>query len=226
MSAPNLPTFRAVIFDMDGLLLDSERIVKECWERASSEVGYSIPDSLFRQLIGRNSPDSRKLILDAVGHDFPLEEVGARCLEYEEDYLQEHGMPVKPGAVELIEWLIDQDIDLSVATSTRRKKALARLEMANLLPHFKFICAGDQVAKGKPAPDLFWLAAERMRILPNSCLVLEDAGPGVHGAYAAGMTPLLVPDLVTPDEETRKLAWGVFDSLHDVLAKLEAAAAE
>jgi HAD superfamily hydrolase (TIGR01509 family) len=214
--------FRAVIFDMDGLLLDSERMAREAWFQAAAAYGVSIPPDLYMQVIGRTIIDTERLFKSVLGADFPFWEVRQLRLQYGDDYIQRHGMPCKPGALELLDLLQAHGIVRAVATSTEHAEAWRRLRLAALSPYFDILCGGDEVSHGKPAPDLFLLAARRLGVPPGDCIVLEDSESGVRAARQAGMTPLLVPDLKSPSAEVAALVYGIFPSLHDVKALIMA----
>ena len=118
--------------------------------------------------------------------------------EYEKKHIRENGISRKKGIIELLEFLEIQDIPKGVATSTRYKSAIQKLELTGLLKYFEHITGGDQVSQGKPAPDIFLAAAEKMKVDPDNCLVLEDSEPGIKAALAAGMLPIMIPDLKQP----------------------------
>jgi HAD superfamily hydrolase (TIGR01509 family) len=219
----SLPAFRAVIFDMDGLLLDSERIAREAWMRAAEAQGVPIPAEVYLQVIGRTFQDTEQTFLRLLGAEFPFQGVCQLRLQYGEDYITRHGMPRKVGAIELLDLLQTRGVPRAVATSTARQEAWRRLHLAELAPYFAILCGGDEVMHGKPAPDLFLLAAERLGVAPDACIVLEDSELGVRAARQAGMTPILVPDLKSPSAEVAALAHAVCTSLHDVTALMMAA---
>lgn len=218
---PNpLPAFKAVIFDMDGLLLDSERIAYQAWLYAAKEWGFELPELFYHRVIGRNVRDTEKIFKAHFGDSFPFQEIRQSRLIYGEALIAAHGLKTRPGASELLNMLQTRVIPKAVATSTAKAEAWRQLDMANLSRHFTVLCGGDEVAHGKPAPDLFLLAAERLNIAPSSCLVLEDSEYGIQGAKEAGMTPLLIPDLKPPSDQGKALAHSIYASLHDVLAAI------
>lgn len=217
-----LPVFRAVIFDMDGLLLDSERIAREAWKQAGMASGYEISDAVYLQVVGRTVPDAKRIFTTLLGADFPFEQVRQLRLQFGDDYIAEHGLPQKPGAEELLTMLGALGIPRAVATSTARDEAWRRLRLAGLAQHFGVLCGGDDILRGKPEPDLFLETAARLGVQPPECVVLEDSEYGLQAARHAGMTPILVPDLKPPNPDTRALAHAVFASLHDVKAAMEA----
>ena len=191
---------RAVVFDMDGLMLDTERLALRCWTIAIERLGLEFDAALMPAMIGRNSRDSRALVLERHGDDFPIDRLMQASQETYDAMVARDGVAVKPGLVALLDWLDAKGIPRVVATSTRRTRAEAKLAQAELLAGFAALVGGDEVERGKPMPDIFLLAATRAGVVPADCLVLEDSEPGVCGALAAGMVPIMVPDVLPPSE--------------------------
>lgn len=211
---------RAVCFDMDGLMLDSERALLDCWRETAQAHGAAVDDGLWLAMVGLHDAACRSLLHEALG----AAAGDALRAEAEARYAQRvaAGLPLKPGVFALLDLLAACGIPRAVVTSTRRDRALVKLQTAELLPRFSAVVAGGDVALPKPAPDPYLLAAERLGVAPQHCLVLEDSAPGVRAALAAGMTAIQVPDLVVPDAATRALGHRVVDSLHDAHALLAA----
>lgn len=206
----------AVIFDMDGLMLDSEQMARTAWQRALADWGLHMPDSLYVQLIGRAALDTKQLLRDAFGPALPVEEAYARKQRFLDEEIDLHGIPLKPGLLGLLDFLDRLRMPKAVASSTHRAFVLRKLGIAGLLTRFDAIACGDEVPSGKPAPDVFLLAAERLCISPGACAALEDSDAGIRAAHAAGMMPILVPDLKPPSEEIAALAHRIFPSLTEV----------
>jgi HAD superfamily hydrolase (TIGR01509 family) len=211
----------AVIFDMDGLMLDTEPLYRFAWKRASAECGFDLTDEIYKQLVGRSRNDGFKALVNAFGTEFPLQKFQACVQKWEANAFSSTPIAKKTGLDALLKFLESRKMPKAVATSTERHKAMHTLNTAGLLERFVTVVAGDEVARGKPFPDIFLLAAERLGVEPAACLVLEDAESGVVAANAAGMQVYMVPDLVPPSNATRHLAQGVFTSLADVLKNLE-----
>lgn len=184
----------AVIFDMDGLLLDSEAVMRRCFDEVAAARGWRAPPGVFESLIGLN----RAMSLDVLGRHLPAG-IGATAFDdamhAAYDAAVRQGVPRKPGALALVEHLAACGIPRAVATSSAVHRAQHKLGGAGLLALMDAIASGDEVAHGKPAPDVFLLAAERLRMQPVDCVVFEDSPTGVRAGLAAGMRVVQVPDL-------------------------------
>jgi HAD superfamily hydrolase (TIGR01509 family) len=209
-----------VIFDMDGLMLDTEQLGQRTWLDAARHAGYEIDPALFLRIVGRNRRDSAALMLEALGPAFDFEKVYRDSFARFDDHVARHGVPLKPGIVELLQELAAQKIPLGVATSTRNARARQHLEHAGLMRYFPVLVGGDEVANGKPAPDIYLEAARRLGIDPQRSFALEDSHAGVRAAHAAGFRVIMVPDLLPPTDEIAALATHVVASLHDARAFL------
>jgi HAD superfamily hydrolase (TIGR01509 family) len=205
----------AVIFDMDGLMLDSQRLGTRAWQRAVAAFGFCLTDELNHRLIGRNVPDSEEILRSSFGPAFPVDEARDLARRDFAKMVEAAGIPVKPGLWELLDFLDKKAIPSAVGTSTPRHDCLRHLERANLVSRFRFIVCGDEVAQGKPAPDLFLKAAQGLQVRPAGCVVLEDSFPGIRAASAAGMIPIMVPDMNEPDDGMRRLSYAVVETLFD-----------
>jgi HAD superfamily hydrolase (TIGR01509 family) len=206
----------AVIFDMDGLMFDTERIAIEAWRRAGADSGYHIPEALVIECIGHDSRDTQRRFEKALGQGFDFHHTRRRRFRYAEQHIARHGIPFKEGLLEVLDVLSEQAVPLAVATSTEKSRAEALLGAAGLLERFDTVVFGDDVRRGKPAPDIFLLAAERLAAAPRRCVVLEDSDAGIRAAARARMRPILVPDLKAPTEATVRLALAVFADLREV----------
>ena len=188
----------AVIFDMDGLMLDTEPLAARAWTDAARAAGLPFDHSVTARMIGRNFADCRALIADRHGPAYPVDELMRAWHVAYDAIVEREGLVLKAGLAALLDWLDAARIPKAVATSTRRVRALAKLDRAALTTRFVAVVGGDEVSRGKPAPDIFVAAAARLGAVAAACIVLEDSEPGVRGALAAGMTPIMVPDLHAP----------------------------
>ncbi len=206
--------YDAIIFDMDGLLLDSERIGYETFLVACRQFEIVIPNEVYFQCIGTNFPTTRKILGAGTEAGFPLE----RFLEFwmaryaEETF--DKPVPLKAGVLELLDQT--RDIPKAVATSTVHAKAQQKLENAGIIQYFRLIVGGDQVGNSKPHPEIYMQAAERLGVDCGSCLALEDSDNGVRSAHAAGMQVIQVPDQVAPSSDVMRLGHRVCLSLLEV----------
>jgi len=211
-----------VIFDMDGLMVDTERIARIAWQEASRAAGHEMPDAVFSLMIGRTKRDSGDLMRHHLGPGFDFERVHAATGILFEKIIERDGLPLKPGIRELLSALSAKKIPLAVATSTRNPVATQRLESVGLLPFFSVVVTGDQVARGKPEPDIFLEAVRRLGIDARASYALEDSFAGVRSAYGAGLRVIMVPDLLQPTPEITALTYAVAKSLHEVPHLLKA----
>lgn len=211
---------QAVIFDMDGLMLDTESLGPRTWAEAASITGVEFDLALLPLMIGRNYRDCRVFLRQHYGEAYPVEQLTASCLVAFDAIVAQEGIALKPGVVELLDWLATQHIPHAVATSTRRDRAKAQLTRKGLYQRFATLVGGDEIAHGKPAPDIFIEAATRLRVRPDQCVVLEDSEPGVRAAIAAGIAPIMVPDLHPPSAAVLATDTLVLSSLLDVAAHL------
>lgn len=218
---PGLPG--AVLFDMDGLMLDSERAITDCLARASADAGHALEQALWLSMVGTGEAECRRMLAARIGAAEADTVIDRAHAMYED--VVDAGMPHRPGLVELLDWLQARGIPRAVATSTARPLALRKLQAAGLLARFDAVCTVSDVARPKPAPDVYLLAAERLGVAPDRCLVLEDSPTGVRAALAAGMTVVQVPDLVAPDAAVRALRHRIVDSLHVARGLLQASVA-
>jgi HAD superfamily hydrolase (TIGR01509 family) len=214
-------SINAVIFDMDGLMLDSQRIATTALKNAVSHYGYLLNDEANLQLVGRNRRDSNEILRSIFGLKFPIDPIReyARQLFYE--YVKDDGIPIKTGLLKLLDFLDKKNMSTAVATSTNRDDCIANLDKCDLTRRFKIIVCGDEVAVGKPEPDLFLKASELLQVAPKFCIVLEDSNAGIRAAQAAGMIPIMVPDLIEPTAEIKSLAHIVVPSLNEARLEIE-----
>lgn len=206
----------AFVFDMDGLLFDTERLSRRALYAAAAELKVPLAEEAFLELIGRRMGDIQHRLAARVGS----KEVAARlvkCSERHYETLIAQGVPVKEGVVELLAWLEAHGRPCAVATSTHTVKAEFKLTSAGLRKYFRVVIGGNQVEHGKPAPDIYLLAMKSLKAAPKHCGVFEDSEPGLQAAHAAGARVVWVPDLAPVDVVTQKLATARADSLWAVL---------
>ncbi|KXI68178.1 hypothetical protein AW943_16150 [Bacillus mycoides] len=208
---------KLVIFDMDGLMFDTERLGIEGWKYAFEHFGLPIPMSILIKKIGLNSVDSRKLFDEEIKYEFDYKSVKEVKREYVINYIREHGTPIKKGLLELLDFLDENNIKKVVATSRSEKMAGFYLSEAKIQHRFDAIITGDMVSKGKPNPDIFIHASKLFNYEPANCIVLEDSLNGINAAVNAKMIPVMIPDLVHPNEEIEKLIYEKNNTLIEVI---------
>jgi HAD superfamily hydrolase (TIGR01509 family) len=206
---PRLPTrlppadfaaaLQAVIFDMDGLMLDTERWERAAWREVAREHGRPFSDEFFATLVGRRESDTVPRLLEHFGKDFPFQAARARARALFEGWVERCPSPVKPGVASLLEALQRLRIPLAVASSTARAPALQRL--GNLARYFSVSVFGDEVTHAKPHPEIYQRALAQLGVAAQFALALEDSPPGSRSARAAGCVTIVVPDLLPPPED-------------------------
>jgi HAD superfamily hydrolase (TIGR01509 family) len=208
--------YKAVIFDMDGLLLDTERIALAAFVEACRECHFEPDVNVYKKCIGTTSHKTREILTTGYGNDFPFETISPL---WKEKYLEEvltKPVPLKPGVLELLKLLDKQGVKKAVVTSTERELALTKLTNAEIGRFFQFILGRDEVSQGKPNPEIYLTACRKLGEDPSDCLALEDSENGVFAAFSAGLTVIQVPDLVEPSDKVRALGHKIVNSLEEV----------
>ncbi len=206
---------RAVVFDMDGVIFDSERLVLEGWLLLAARDGYEDMEQVLHRCLGVNAVETKEIFLAHYGPEFPYE----RYREEESRWFHERfdaEPPLKPGVRELLAALRERRIPVALASSTREAAVRSALRGAGLLPFFQSLTCGDMVKRSKPAPDIYLTACETLGVRPEQAIAIEDSYNGIRSAFAAGLRPVMVPDLIAPDEEMRRLAYRIFNDLTEV----------
>jgi beta-phosphoglucomutase len=229
LSAGDLLTqmkIEAVVFDMDGVVLDTEPLYKVAWQRAATELGYDLDDASYAKLVGRPADDSEAALPGQFGSAFPLDRFRLRWPELWQTEVARAGIAVKPGLLEFLAYLDQESLPFAIATSSDSEYAEASLRGAGLAGRFSTLVTVDQVAHGKPAPDIYVEAARRLGVEPARCVALEDSEAGILAASRAGMIALLIPDWVRPSEAADPAAFRVLESLNDARDLVAALLAE
>ncbi len=212
-----LRTVAAVVFDMDGLLLDSERIALDIGRAAAETLGLAWRREVALAMIGRNAADIAAMQRREYGDDYPTAMHAAEFGRRYEAHIATDAIPLKPGVIELLARLEALAIPRAVATSTAHTRAAFKLDRVGILARFSALVGGDQVAHGKPAPDIYLAVAKQLGVAASRCLALEDSNAGARAALAAGMSVCLIPDLLQAEDDVRAAGARVLDSLHDVV---------
>lgn len=210
---------QAVIFDLDGLVLDSERCYFRCWRRAAADLGFELNESQYAELAGIPNPRAEKMLASMMGEGFPPDRFSMLWNAYWDELLDLEEIPFKPGVMELLDLLDTLSIPRAIASSSLEKDVL--ISLGTRLELFPVIVSLDRVANGKPAPDLFLAAAQRLGVAPQDCLALEDSDAGIYSAVAAGMPVILVPDMQAPSVQASAAVWQVCSSLYEVIPLIQ-----
>jgi HAD superfamily hydrolase (TIGR01509 family) len=213
MKLPRAPA--AVVFDMDGLLFDTETLSQEAIVLAAAEGGHEVAQEVFNRTVGLSWAQSRALLLSHFGETFPVDEFQAAWVRHFW-IIAEVRLELKPGALELLDTLDQLGLPRAIATSSSPRTVERHLTAHSLLGRFNDIIGHGDYERGKPAPDPFLRAADRLGVEPRLCLALEDSHNGVRSASAAGMMTVMVPDLLEPTEEIQRLCTFVARDLHEI----------
>ncbi len=214
-------TFKAAIFDMDGLLLDTERVCMKIFKQACEVRNVPFLQDVYLSIIGRNAAGIEQVICEGYGPELDYPSLNAEWRQRYDAVVMHQAIPVKVGVVELLEWLKKNHIPIAVATSTRKEVAETKLRLAGLSQYFDVVTTGCEVKHGKPDPEIYLLAASRLGVEPQYCLAFEDSNNGVRSAVAANMVTYQIPDLVEPCKDVLALGHQVHPSLEVVLAELK-----
>lgn len=207
----------AVVFDMDGVIFDSERGCLNVWLELAQKYGLPDMENVFRRCIGTTVVKTREILIAAFGEDFDVDYFQKEAsLMFHEKY-DDGRLPILPGAKEILSYLKTAGYKVGLASSTRNATVHQQLTDAGLISFFDNITCGDMLKVSKPEPDIYLLACKNLGVEPKRAFAIEDSYNGIRSAYRAGMNPIMVPDLIPADEEMAKLSFRIFDNLNDTL---------
>lgn len=212
---------RGVLFDMDGLVLDSEKLYARFWAEGTRFYGY---DMSYTQALGMRALSAqagKAKIAAYFGPEADYQLMRAKRMELMESFIEENGVECKPGIHELLTWLHEQGIRTAITSSSPMDRIRRHLALHGLDTRFDALCSGHDVPNGKPAPDIYLHGAASLGLKPEECLALEDAPAGIESAFRAGCLAVVVPDLDQPGEETLARCFARADSLSDIIGLLE-----
>lgn len=212
--------YKAVVFDMDGVIFDSERAVMQCWKEVASR--HNIPDieKAILACTGTTMVRTREIMLNLYGADFPYDEYARESSVIFHSRYDGGRLPMKPSVKELLTFLKERGKKIALASSTRQQVVTDELRDAGIIEYFDRIICGDMVSRSKPAPDIFLKACEELNVSPSDSYAIEDSYNGIRAAHAGGLHPIMVPDLLPADEEMQSLAEIVLPSLTSVMEYL------
>ena len=214
----------SIVFDMDGVLVDSERLVLRAWECVGRDLGLEGLHELFFRCIGTTHASTQKLFAAIYGDRIDYQSFRDHTRVYYMQFTKD-GVPLKPGVMELLRWLKEQGWRTGLASSSREANVRRNMEVTGMGPYFDTLVCGDMLTASKPAPDIYLRACAELNVEPSSAYAVEDSRNGILSASAAGMKALLVPDMVQPDELMRSRASAVLPDLlavRDYLASRKA----
>ncbi len=211
---------RGVVFDMDGTLLDTERLARACFEQACRDVGWEPDLPLYDQCVGTTHEATEALLRQGYGPAFPYTDFQARWSQHYNAHVQHRPVDLKPGITELLSELAGRGIPLCIATSSRRPAVEVKLRLAELTHFFDFYVCGGEAAAGKPHPAPYLHAVERLGFTPAECWAVEDSDNGVRSAVAAGLQVFQIPDLLAPGPAMRDLGHQLLPDAHALVDTL------
>ncbi|MCP1103275.1 HAD superfamily hydrolase (TIGR01509 family) [Aequitasia blattaphilus] len=212
---------QGLVFDLDGLLFDSERVVQRAWNLAGEALSLPGIGSHIYHTIGLNVKGREEYFRENISSDFPMDEFSSLTREAFYQIMEKEGIPLKPGAKELLSYAQNNHFKIALATSSRRAHALHLLETQGINHYFDAQVFGDMVQRSKPDPEIYQIACKLIEAPPSTCFALEDAPNGIRSAFAAGLKPVMIPDLVTPTPEITAMTFSVLPSLYDVIELLK-----
>ena len=210
-----MPDIKAIIFDMDGVILDSESISDITWRKAAEEKGLTVNDEILNACRGTNKNDTIVILKKYYGAGFDSEAFLERTSELFHEIEEKEGIPLMPYAKEILEYLKPR-YRLALASSTRGPTVERQLRNASVIDFFETRTTGEMVEHSKPNPEIYLMACKSIGMKPEECVAIEDSLNGIRSAYAAGLKPIMVIDKVQPTEEIRGMCEAVFESLEEV----------
>lgn len=212
---------KAVIFDMDGLMIDSERVTFEGYQEVLKELSLTMSEEFYKSLLGKPIRDIHQRFYDVYGKDFPVEDVIKKVHLYMEKRFINEGVPVKQGLIELLQYLQSHNYKTIVATSSHRNRVDQILSLANITQYFDDSICGDEVTKGKPNPEVFLKSCKKLSVDTSQAIVLEDSEAGIQAAYSAHIPVICIPDMKYPEENYANKTTKILSSLDQVIDYLK-----
>ncbi len=209
---------KAVVFDMDGVLLDSEKLFRMHWKKAGMALGKTAAqmDAICEKIAGGTSDHTEQVFMEEFGPEFPYMECRLNTYAMMEAYIEEHGVELKPYVHEIMEHIKENGLLVALATSTKQEIADRRLKATGIYDYFDVRVYGDMISRGKPNPDIYLKACELLNVKPEEAIGVEDSINGVHASHAAGLYTVMVIDLIKPTKELFPYCNQIYASLQEM----------
>lgn len=210
---------KAIIFDMDGVIFDTEMIYLKVWSEVFEKYRYKMTKEIYASVLGTGRENVKKVFVNHFGSDLPIDDM---YIEKDDNLAKEieKGVPLKSGVYEILEYLKENDFKIALATSATSKRAFKQLKQANIENFFNAIVCRDEVRETKPNPDIFLKAADKLMVKSEQCIVIEDSSAGIEAAFNAGMLPIHVVDLKEADEKILSNSYKSFNDLSEIRNEL------
>jgi len=212
---------KAFIFDLDGTLIDTEKIYRQVWPKAIADVGYTMSDEMYLEMRSMGRPFALERFRRDFGEGFDYDRARQIRKGYFEEYINKNGIQLKKGALELLTFLRAKGIMTAIATATDPERARQYLKMSGLHGYIDKLISATMVDEGKPSPKVYAFACSELGFAPEECIAVEDAPNGVISAHGAGLRVIMVPDLTPPDDKMKSLAYDCVESLEDIKNEFE-----
>lgn len=212
---------QGVIFDMDGLMLDTESLAIPAWLKAGTTYGYPITEEHVAHTFGFSVKSMQEYFISLFGDEFPFEETLQIRKDYVNDWIDEHGVPFKTGLLQLLPFLKNSGYKIAVATSCDLERVTRYFHQGGIMDYFDSIVTGEMVPRSKPHPDIFLKASENLGLDPSVCLGLEDSPAGLESIFRAGMTAVMIPDKIPYSDALKPFTSIVLNDLSEVISYLK-----
>ena len=212
---------KAIIFDMDGLMIDSERVTFECYQERLKDMNLTMDEEFYKTLLGKPIKGIYQRFYDVYGNDFPIENVIQDVHQLMAERFETEGVPVKKGLVELLHYLKDNNYKTIVATSSNRDRVDKILAQAKITEFFDDSICGDEVTKGKPNPEVFLKSCQKLGGNVDEAIVLEDSEAGIQASYDANIKVICIPDMKYPEKQYEEKTFKILKDLTEVTAYLK-----
>lgn len=212
---------KAIIFDMDGLMIDSERVTFECYQERLKDMNLTMDEEFYKTLLGKPIKGIYQRFYDVYGNDFPIENVIQDVHKLMAERFETEGVPVKKGLVELLHYLKDNNYKTIVATSSNRDRVDKILAQAKITEFFDDSICGDEVTKGKPNPEVFLKSCQKLGVNVDEAIVLEDSEAGIQASYDANIKVICIPDMKYPEKQYEEKTFKILKDLTEVTAYLK-----